>query len=109
MLGGQAIFREQHQHPAGPSQPGGQLAVAAQRPELETSAVQEEEHPAGVRSRGGKPVGWHPARGHLRYQHVVRQRMKAVPGDEGGAALCQRRRGLAGTGLPAVPKGVDRV
>jgi hypothetical protein len=44
MLGGQAIFREQHPHPAGPSQPGGQLAVAAKRPELETSAVQEEEY-----------------------------------------------------------------
>jgi hypothetical protein len=57
MLGGQAVFREQHPHPAGPSQPGGQLAVAAKRPELVTSAVQEQEHPAGVGSRRGKPVG----------------------------------------------------
>ena len=43
------------------------------------------------------------------HQHVVRHRMKAVPGDEGGAALFQRLRDLAGTGLPAVPEGVDRV
>jgi hypothetical protein len=50
MLGGQAVFGEQDPHPAGPSQPGGQLAVAAKRPELEASAMQEEEHPAGVRS-----------------------------------------------------------
>ena len=35
--------------------------------------------------------------------------MKTVPGDEGGAALFQRRRGLAGTGLLPVPEGVDRV
>ena len=35
--------------------------------------------------------------------------MKAVPGGEGGAALFQRRRGLAGTGLLPVPEGVDRV
>ena len=35
--------------------------------------------------------------------------MKAVPGDEGGAALFQRRRGLAGTGLLPVPEGGDRV
>jgi hypothetical protein len=33
--GGQAVLREQHPHPAGPSQPGGQLAVAAKRSELE--------------------------------------------------------------------------
>jgi hypothetical protein len=60
MLGGQAVFREQHPHPAGPSQPGGQLAVAAQRAELITSAVQEQEHPSGVRSWGVEPVGGHP-------------------------------------------------
>jgi hypothetical protein len=35
--------------------------------------------------------------------------MKAVAGDEGGAALFQRRQGLAGTGLPPVPEGLDRV
>ena len=35
--------------------------------------------------------------------------MQAVPGDEGGAALLQRRRGLAGTGLLPVPEGLDRV
>ena len=35
--------------------------------------------------------------------------MKAVPGDEGGAELVQRRRGLAGTGLLPVPEGVDHV
>ena len=49
------------------------------------------------------------ARGHLPDQHVVRHRMKTVPGDEGGAALFQRRRGLAGTGPTPVPEGVDRV
>ncbi|MGO8893092.1 MAG: hypothetical protein ACLQB1_25895 [Streptosporangiaceae bacterium] len=43
------------------------------------------------------------------HPHVVRHRMKAVPGDEGGAALFQCRRGLAGTGLLPVPEGVDRV
>ena len=109
MLGGQPVFGEQHPHPAGPSQPGGQLAVAAKRPELVPAAVQEQQHPAGVRSWGGKPVGWHPARAHLCHQYVVRHRMKAVPGDEGGAALFQRRRGLAGTGLLPGPEGVDRV
>jgi hypothetical protein len=57
MLGGQAVFREQHPHPAGPSQPGGQLAVAAKRAELGPASVQEQEHPAGVRSGGGQPVG----------------------------------------------------
>jgi hypothetical protein len=35
--------------------------------------------------------------------------MKAVPRGEGGAALFQRRRGLAGTGFLPVPEGVDRV
>jgi hypothetical protein len=35
--------------------------------------------------------------------------MEAVPGDEGGAALFQRRRGLAGAGLLPAPDGVDRV
>ena len=35
--------------------------------------------------------------------------MKAVPGGEGGAALFQRRRGLAGTGLLPVPEAVDHV
>src|SRR6202046_3514875 len=109
MLGGQAIFREQHPHPAGPSQPGGQLTVAAKRPEFVTFAVQEEEHPAGVRSRGGQPVGRHPADGHFRHQHVLRHRMKAAPGSEGGAALFQRWRGLAGTGLPLIPEVVNRV
>src|ERR1700733_1291214 len=42
----------------GPSQPGGQLAVAAQRPELVFSAMQEEQDTAAVCSTGGKPVGW---------------------------------------------------
>ena len=93
MLGGQAVLREKHPHPAGPSQPGGQLAVAAKRPEPEASAVQEEEHPAGVRFRGFEPVGWHPAGGHLRHQHVVGYRMKAARGGEGGAELFQRGRG----------------
>jgi hypothetical protein len=45
----------------GPSQPGGQLAVAAQRPELVSSTTQEEQDTAAVRSTGGKPVGWAPA------------------------------------------------
>jgi hypothetical protein len=70
--------------------------------------VQEEEHPAGIRSRGGKPVRWHAAGGHVRYQHVVWHRMKAVSGDEAGAELLQCLRGLAGTGLPPLPEGVDR-
>jgi hypothetical protein len=35
--------------------------------------------------------------------------MKAAPGGKGGAALFQRRRGLAGTGLLPVPEGVDQV
>jgi len=35
--------------------------------------------------------------------------MKDVAGDEGGAPLFQRRRGLAGTGPLPVPQGVDRV
>jgi len=35
--------------------------------------------------------------------------MKAAPGGEGGAALFQRRWGLAGTGLLPVPEGVDQV
>jgi hypothetical protein len=35
--------------------------------------------------------------------------MKAAPGGEGGAALFQRRRGLADTGLPPIPQGVDQV
>jgi hypothetical protein len=59
--------------------------------------------------RGGQPVGGHPAGGHLPDQHVVRHRMKAVSGGESGAALFQRRRGLAGTGPAPVPQGVDRV
>jgi hypothetical protein len=109
MLGGQAVFGEQHPHPAGPSQPGGQLAVAAQRPELETTAVQEQEHPVGVRSRGGQPVGRYSARGHLAHLHVVRHRIDAARGGEGGAALWQRRRGLAGAGLLPRPEGVDHV
>jgi hypothetical protein len=109
MLRSQAIFREQHPHPAGPPQPGGQFAVAANRPELVTSAVREQEHPAGVHSRGVKPVGGHPARAHLADQHVIRHRMKAVPRDEGGAALFQRWRGLAGTGLLPVSQDVDHV
>ena len=109
MLGGQAVFGEQYPHPAGPSQPGGQLAVAAKRPELEASAMQEEEHPAGVRSRGVEPVGWHPVGGHLRHQHVVGYRMKASSGGEGGAELFQRGRGLAGPGLAPVPESVDQV
>ena len=109
MLGGQPVFREQHPHPGGPAQPGGQFAVAADRPELEPPAVQEQQHPAGVGSRGGQPVGGYPARGHVRHQHVVRDRMKAVPRGEGGAELLQRRRDLAGTGLLAVPESLDRV
>jgi hypothetical protein len=109
MLGGQAVLREQHPHPAGPSQPGGQLAVAAKRPEPEASAMQEQQHPAGVRFRGAEPVGWHPAGGHLRHQHVVGYRMKAARGGEGGAELFQRGRGLAGAGLAPVPDGVDQV
>src|ERR1700691_2620683 len=72
MLRGQPVFREQHPHPADPSQPGSQLTVAANRPELVPSIVQEQEHPASVRAGGGKPVGGHPASGHLRHQHVVR-------------------------------------
>jgi hypothetical protein len=35
--------------------------------------------------------------------------MKAVPGDEAGPALFQRRRGLPGTGLAPLPEGIDRV
>src|SRR5271170_3547730 len=35
--------------------------------------------------------------------------MKAAPGGEGGAALFQRRRGLAGSGLLLVPEDVDHV
>jgi hypothetical protein len=35
--------------------------------------------------------------------------MKTVPGDEGGAALVQRRRNLPGTGRTPVPEGSDRV
>ena len=107
MFGGQAIFREQDSHPAGSSQPSGELAVAAKRPELVASAVHEEEHASGVRSRGGKPVGWHLASGHLPYHHVVRHWMKATCGGEGGAAIFERRRGLAGTGLLPIAEGVD--
>jgi hypothetical protein len=33
--------------------------------------------------------------------------MKAARWGEGGAALFQRRRGLAGTGLLLVPEGID--
>jgi hypothetical protein len=109
MLGCQAVFREQHPHPAGPSQPGGQLTVAAKRPELVASAVQEQQHPAGVGSRGVEPVGWHPAGGDLRHQHVARHRMEAPPEGEGSAELFQRGRGLTGPGLLPVPEGVDRV
>jgi hypothetical protein len=109
MLRGQAVFREQHPHPARPSQPGGQLAVAANRPELEASAVQEQEHPAGIRSRSGKPAGWHPAGVHLGHEHVIRHRIEVIPRGEGVAALFQRRRSQAGTGLLPVPDGVDRV
>jgi hypothetical protein len=71
--------------------------------------VQEQQHPAGVRSRGGKPVGWHPGRVHLCHQNVVGHRKKATSGGEGGAALFQRHRGLTGTGLLTVPEGVDQV
>ena len=39
------------------------------------------------------------------HQHVVRYRMKAVPGDEGGAALRQRRRDLRRHRPPAGPRG----
>jgi hypothetical protein len=35
--------------------------------------------------------------------------MKAVPRDEGGTALFQRRRALAGTGLLPVPERVEHV
>jgi hypothetical protein len=35
--------------------------------------------------------------------------MKAVPGDEAGAAARPASPGLAGTGLPPVPERVDRV
>ena len=61
MLGGQPVLGEQHPHPAGPAQPGRQLTVAGQRPELESPAVQEQQHPAGIRPGGGQPVGRHPA------------------------------------------------
>ena len=109
MLGGQAVFREKHPHPAGPSQPGSQLAVAAHRPELVTPAMQEQEHPAGIRSRSGQPVRRHPARGHLPHLHVVRHRagQRGLRGHR--AALGQRRRGLTGASLLPVPEGVDRV
>ena len=95
MLGGQAVLREQYPHPAGPSQPGGQLAVAAKRPELEASTMHEHQHLAGVDARGVQPVGWHPAGGHLRHQHVVRRWVDTTCGGEAGAELVQRRRGLA--------------
>ena len=49
-----------------------------------------------VNVRAGKPVGWHPASGHLLHLHIIRHRMKAAPGGEGGSALFQRRRGLTG-------------
>ena len=40
----------------------------------EAATVQEQEHPAGVRSRGGEPMRRHPARGPTR----VRTRGAAV-------------------------------
>jgi hypothetical protein len=89
------------------SEPGPAGTVAPKQPELETSAVQEEKHPAGICSRGAKPMGWHPARGHLAHQDVVRHRMKA-------AAKAARRSssvsgGLAGTGLLPAPEGVHQL
>jgi len=57
----------------------------------------------------GVEKGRHPASGYLRYQHVIRHRMKAARGGEGGAALFQRRRDLAGTGVLPVPERVDQV
>jgi hypothetical protein len=99
MLWGQAVLREEHPHPAGPSEPGGQLAVAANRPELEASAVEEQEHPAGVRARGGEPVGRHPACGHVADLDVVGQRVREAAGGEGGAARVR-----AGS-LPAAAPG----
>src|ERR1700722_15811133 len=109
MLGGQAIFREQHPHSAGPSQSGGQLAVAAKRAELVTSAVQEDGAPGRCPFPGRQASGPAP-----------RQRSPPSPGrrqapdeggprGEGGTALLERRRGLAGTGLLPVPESVDQV
>ena len=49
------------------------------------------------------------ASARLRHQYVVGYRMKAVPRNEGGAALSQGRRDLAVTGFLPVPEGVDRV
>ena len=57
MLGGQPVLREQHPHPAGPPQPGRQLAVAAQRPELETLRR------AGTAAPGPRPRPARPASG----------------------------------------------
>jgi len=71
--------------------------------------VQEEEHPVGVRYRGGKPVGRHAAGVHLCHQHVDRDRMKAARGGEASTALFECRRGLVGTGLLPIPEGVDQV
>jgi hypothetical protein len=76
---------------------------------VEIGSVQEQEHLAGIRSLGGKPVGRHRAGGHICHQHVAGHGMKAVTGDEGGTALFQARRRLGGTGLPPIPQGFDRV
>jgi hypothetical protein len=84
MLRGQAIFKEQHSHPAGASQPGGQLAVAAKRPKLVTSAVEKEEHPTGVHPWGHEPISRDPASGYLHHFYIVRHRVKAARGHEGG-------------------------
>jgi hypothetical protein len=83
--------------------PAGQLAVAAYRPELVPSAVQEQEHLAGVRSRGGQPVRGHPASGHLADLHLVRYWMKSCSGGKRGAELFQCRRGLPRAGLLPIP------
>ena len=103
MLRCQAVFGEQDSHPAGSPESGGQLAVAAQRPELVAAAVHEQQHAAGVRPGSHEPVGRHPAGAHRRHLHVVGDRVEAACGSEAGALLQAAWAGLGWYGPSADP------
>ena len=105
MLGGEAVFGEQDAHAARPSQPGGELAMAAERSELVATAVQVEQRAAGVGARGGKPTRWHVAGVQLGNLDIDRHGAEVAHAVEHRARLRQGRRLLPGRGLPARTDG----